>query len=167
MVQCGPVVLLGCSSILAGLLPGLPGFAGWSCWRCCVAVRRIADPHLGEGKTDARDAYIIADAARTMPHSLRRVGTDEETLAGLTVLAGYDDDLAAQSTRLTNRLRDAAPARASGTGTPCWASTSDADDLRAPFAAAGSAGAACPLAGRMYRPRALYRIPMPVQSGGS
>ncbi|HEX3812031.1 MAG TPA: IS110 family transposase [Mycobacteriales bacterium] len=72
-----------------------------------LAMRRIADLHPGEGKTDARDAYVIADAARTMPHTLRRVGTEEETLAGLTVLAGYDDDLAGQSTRLSNRLRDA------------------------------------------------------------
>ena len=72
-----------------------------------LAMRRIADLHPGEAKTDARDAYVIADAARTMPHTLRRVGTDDETLAGLSVLAGYDDDLAAQSTRLTNRLRDA------------------------------------------------------------
>ena len=70
-------------------------------------MRRIADLHPGEGKTDARDAYVIADAARTMPHTLRRVGTDDETLAELSVLAGYDDDLAAQATRLTNRLRDA------------------------------------------------------------
>ena len=77
-----------------GYLPGL-------------AMRRIADLHPGEGKTDARDAYIIADAARTMPHTLRRVGTDDEILAELGVLAGYDDDLAAESTRLTNRLRDA------------------------------------------------------------
>jgi transposase len=72
-----------------------------------LAMRRIADLHPGQAKTDARDAYVIADAARTMPHTLRRVGTDDETLAGLSVLAGYDDDLAAQSTRLTNRLRDA------------------------------------------------------------
>jgi transposase len=72
-----------------------------------LAMRRIADLHPGEGKTDARDAYVIADAARTMPHTLRRVGTEEETLAGLSVLAGYDDDLAAQCTRLSNRLRDA------------------------------------------------------------
>jgi hypothetical protein len=70
-----------------------------------LAMRRIADLYPGEGKTDARDAFVIADAARTMPHTLRRVGTDDETLAGLGVLAGYDDDLAAQSTRLTNRLR--------------------------------------------------------------
>ncbi|MCW2718478.1 IS110 family transposase [Pseudonocardia sp.] len=72
-----------------------------------LAMRRIADLHPGQGKTDARDAHVIADAARTMPHTLRRVGTDDELLAELTVLAGYDDDLAAQSTRLTNRLRDA------------------------------------------------------------
>nr|WP_224391150.1 IS110 family transposase [Pseudonocardia sp. ICBG1293] len=72
-----------------------------------LAMRRIADLHPGQAKTDARDAHVIAEAARTMPHTLRRVGTDDETLAELTVLAGYDDDLAGQSTRLTNRLRDA------------------------------------------------------------
>jgi transposase len=77
-----------------GYLPGL-------------ATRRITDLYPGEGKTDARDAFVIADAARTMPHTLRRVGTEDETLAGLAVLAGYDDDLAAQSTRLTNRLHEA------------------------------------------------------------
>ena len=76
-----------------GYLPGL-------------AMRRIADLYPGEGKTDERDAFIIADAARTMPHTLRRVGTDDQTLAELTVLAGYDDDLASQSTRLANRLHD-------------------------------------------------------------
>ena len=43
-----------------------------------LAMRRIADLHPGEGKTDARDAYVIADAARTTPHTLPRVGTEEE-----------------------------------------------------------------------------------------
>jgi hypothetical protein len=37
-----------------GYLPGL-------------AMRRIADLHAGEAKTDSRDAAIIAQAARTMP----------------------------------------------------------------------------------------------------
>lgn len=32
-----------------------------------LTMRRIADLHPGESKTDARDAAIIADAARTMP----------------------------------------------------------------------------------------------------
>jgi hypothetical protein len=35
------------------------------------------------------------------------VGPDEETVTELGVLAGYDDDLAAESTRLTNRLHAA------------------------------------------------------------
>jgi transposase len=72
-----------------------------------LAMRRIADLYPGEGKTDPRDAFVIADAARTLPHALRRVGHDEETLSALGVLAGYDADLAAEATRLTNRLHDA------------------------------------------------------------
>lgn len=89
-----PIAVARDLGIDVGYLPGL-------------AMRRLADLHPGQSKTDARDAYVIADAARTMPHTLRRVGPDDETLAALTVLAGYDQDLAAQATRLTNRLRDA------------------------------------------------------------
>ncbi len=70
-----------------------------------LAMRRIADLHPGSAKTDARDAYVIADAARVMPHTLRRVDVGEEALAELKVLVGFDDDLAAEATRLTNRLR--------------------------------------------------------------
>ena len=72
-----------------------------------LAMRRIADLYPGETKTDARDAHVIADAARTLPHALRRVGFEEQTTVELAVLAGYDADLAAESTRLTNRLHDA------------------------------------------------------------
>jgi len=70
-----------------------------------LAMRRIADLHPGNAKTDARDAYVIADAARTLPHTLRRVDTGDETLAELQVLVGYDDDLAGEATRLANRIR--------------------------------------------------------------
>jgi transposase len=70
-------------------------------------MRRIADLYPGDTKTDARDAHVIADAARTMPHALRRVGFEEQTTVELAVLAGYDADLANESTRLTNRLHDA------------------------------------------------------------
>jgi len=70
-----------------------------------LAMRRIADLHPGSAKTDSSDAYVIADAARVMPHTLRRVDVGEETLAELKVLVGFDDDLAAEATRLTNRLR--------------------------------------------------------------
>ncbi len=70
-------------------------------------MRRLADLHPGEAKTDARDAYVIADAARTLPHALRRIASDEQTNAELTILAGYDDHLAGELTRLANRLHDA------------------------------------------------------------
>ena len=70
-----------------------------------LAMRRLADLHPGAAKTDARDAYVIADAARTLPHTLRRVDSGDAALAELEVLVGYDDDLAAESTRLSNRLR--------------------------------------------------------------
>ncbi|MEV0158432.1 IS110 family transposase [Micromonospora sp. NPDC050686] len=70
-----------------------------------LAMRRIADLHPGSAKTDARDAYVIADAARTLPHTLRRVDVGDEALAELEVLVGFDDDLAGEATRLTNRIR--------------------------------------------------------------
>lgn len=53
-----PVAVAQAAGALVGYLPGL-------------AMRRIADLHPGEAKTDARDAAIIAETARTMPHTLR------------------------------------------------------------------------------------------------
>ena len=70
-----------------------------------LAMRRIADLYPGQAKTDARDAFISADAARTMPHALRRVDTGDEALAELGVLVGFDDDLAGEATRTINRIR--------------------------------------------------------------
>ncbi|MFC7626115.1 IS110 family transposase, partial [Microlunatus sp. GCM10028923] len=87
-----PVAVARAMGIEVAYLPGL-------------AMRRIADLHPGNAKTDARDAYVIADAARTMPHTLRRVDVGEELLAELKVLVGFDDDLAGEATRLTNRIR--------------------------------------------------------------
>jgi transposase len=68
-------------------------------------MRRIADLHPGQAKTDARDAFVIADAARTLPHTLRRVDVGEDALAELEVLVGFDDDLAGKATRISNRTR--------------------------------------------------------------
>lgn len=87
-----PIAVARAMGVAVAYLPGL-------------AMRRIADLHPGSAKTDARDAYVIADAARVMPHTLRRVDVGEEALAELKVLVGFDDDLAAEATRLTNRLR--------------------------------------------------------------
>jgi transposase len=70
-----------------------------------LAMRRIADLYPGRAKTDARDAFIIADAARSLPHTLRPVDVGDHALAELEVLVGFDDDLAGEATRLTNRIR--------------------------------------------------------------
>ncbi|WP_414942912.1 IS110 family transposase [Amycolatopsis sp. cmx-11-51] len=70
-----------------------------------LAMRRIADLYPGNAKTDARDAYVIADAARTLPHTLRQLNVGDEALAELDVLVGFDDDLAAEATRISNRIR--------------------------------------------------------------
>ncbi len=70
-----------------------------------LSMRRIADLNPGQAKTDARDAFIIADTARTMPHTLRRVDTGDDTLTELGVLVGFDDDLAGEATRISNRIR--------------------------------------------------------------
>jgi transposase len=70
-----------------------------------LTMRRIADLYPGEAKTDARDARVIADAARTMPHTLRDLEPDDETIAALHMPLGHNDDLAAEATRTSNRIR--------------------------------------------------------------
>jgi transposase len=87
-----PVAVAQAEGIMVGYLPGL-------------AMRRIADLHPGEAKTDARDAAIIAEAARTMPHTLRAIALADEQAAELSMLCGFDDDLAQQATAASNRIR--------------------------------------------------------------
>ncbi len=70
-----------------------------------LTMRRIADLYPGEAKTDARDAFIIADAARAMPHTLRAIELENETIAELEMIVGFDDDLAGEATRVASRLR--------------------------------------------------------------
>lgn len=67
-----------------------------------LSMRRGTDLHPGQAKTDARDAFIIADTARTMPHTLRRVDVGDETLTELGVLVGFDDDLTGEATRISH-----------------------------------------------------------------
>ncbi len=69
-----------------------------------LTMRRIADLYPGEAKTDARDAFVIADAARSMPHTLRSIELTDETVAELEMIVGFDDDLAGEATRISNRL---------------------------------------------------------------
>ncbi|VVE85935.1 transposase [Pandoraea sputorum] len=52
-----------------------------------------------------RDAAVIAEAARSMPHTLRSLRLADEPLAELTMLCGFDDDLAEQVNQTSNRIR--------------------------------------------------------------
>ena len=75
-----------------GYLPGL-------------SMRRIADLTPGSAKTDAKDAAVIAQAARTMPHTLRAISTSDEDAAALSMLTGFDLDLARQVNQTKGRIR--------------------------------------------------------------
>lgn len=87
-----PVTVAQAMGINTAYLPGL-------------SMRRLADLHPGNAKTDARDAYVIANAALTVPHTLRKLDVPSDAQADLAMLMGYDDDLAAQVTSAINRLR--------------------------------------------------------------
>ena len=87
-----PIAVARDSGCAVAYLPGL-------------AMRKAADLYPGRSKTDARDAFIIADTARTMPHTLRQVDRDSDVLSALKVLAGFDEDLAHETTRALNRIR--------------------------------------------------------------
>jgi len=69
-----------------------------------VAVNRAADGYRGAGKTDARDARVIADQAR-MRRDLLPVRLDDDAVVELRLLTDHRADLVAERTRATNRLR--------------------------------------------------------------
>jgi transposase len=71
-----------------------------------LVMRRASELYPGEAKTDRRDSMILADVARTHAHRLHWLRVDDETLQQLRLLGGYDDDLAHDVNRTSNRLRD-------------------------------------------------------------
>lgn len=71
-----------------------------------LAVDRSRDIYPGESKTDARDAYVIADQARMRPE-LEELTAGEGELAELQILLARRRDLLGDRTRSINRLRDA------------------------------------------------------------
>ena len=78
-------------------------------------MRRIADLTPGSATTDAKDAAVITGAARSMPHTLRTVSTSDEEAAALSMLTGFDLDLARAVNQSANRIRCQ-----SFTQTPPW-----------------------------------------------
>lgn len=68
-------------------------------------VNRASDTYRGEGKTDARDAAVIADQAR-MRRDLTSLRADPQLITELRMLVARRKDLVADRTRSINRLRD-------------------------------------------------------------
>jgi len=57
------------------------------------------------GKTDAKDAHVIAETAR-LRHDLPVIDQDTDLVRNLAVLTGHRADLIADRVRMINRLRD-------------------------------------------------------------
>lgn len=91
----GAVLLLGLLANHGQSVFYLPG----------LAVNRATAGYRGQGKTDARDAAIIADQAR-MRRDLEPVRPDAEAIAELKILTARRADLVADRTRTVNRLRE-------------------------------------------------------------
>ncbi|GLV88477.1 IS110 family transposase [Streptomyces lavendulae subsp. lavendulae] len=69
-----------------------------------LAVNRASAGYRGMGKTDAKDATVIADQAR-MRRDLTVLRPDEENVVELRILTDRRSDLNADRTRRINRLR--------------------------------------------------------------
>ncbi|MFF0638002.1 IS110 family transposase [Nocardia sp. NPDC004151] len=68
-------------------------------------VHRMTGAYRGEGKTDAKDARVIADQAR-MRRDFATITATPELMSTLQMLTSYRRDLIADRVRLVNRLRD-------------------------------------------------------------
>lgn len=70
-------------------------------------MRQLSRIHVGNSKTDVRDAYVIAHAGLNLPDALRNVDRVEEVFTQPKVLNGIDEDLARAYTRQINQMRSA------------------------------------------------------------
>jgi transposase len=68
-------------------------------------VNRMSGAYRGEAKTDARDAYIIAETARHR-RDFAAIEVPAQLAADLALLTAHRTDLVADRVRMINRLRD-------------------------------------------------------------
>ena len=67
--------------------------------------KQVAETY-DEGKSDAKDAFIIADTARSQPRNIELVADRAEALAEVKAVSSARDDVVRERTRLYNRLHD-------------------------------------------------------------
>ncbi|WP_338703474.1 IS110 family transposase [Streptomyces sp. Q6] len=68
-------------------------------------VNRMAGAYRGEAKTDARDAYVIAETARQR-RDFTTILVPAQLAADLALLTAHRTDMVADRVRMINRLRD-------------------------------------------------------------
>ncbi|WP_432187543.1 IS110 family transposase [Streptomyces sp. Tue6028] len=68
-------------------------------------VNRMSGSYCGEAKTDARDAYVIADTAR-LRQDFASIDVPALLAADLSLLTAHRTDLITDRVRMLNRLRD-------------------------------------------------------------
>jgi transposase len=68
-------------------------------------VAAMSAAYTGEGKTDAKDAYVIAETAR-IRRDLTIIDHSTDLMRNLSLLIGHRADLIADRVRMINRLRD-------------------------------------------------------------
>ncbi|TDC27461.1 IS110 family transposase [Streptomyces sp. 8K308] len=68
-------------------------------------VNRMAGAYRGEAKTNARDAYVIAETARHR-NDFSAIDVPAQLAADLALLTAHHTDLVADRVRMLNRLRD-------------------------------------------------------------
>jgi transposase len=70
-----------------------------------TAMAHARDFYAGEGKSDPKDAFVLADVARAHPTRVAWLNPTPDAHAELALLCSFDEDLTADITRLTNRVR--------------------------------------------------------------
>ena len=90
------------SALLLALLDRADQSVRYSSGRIVAAMSAA---YAGEGKTDAKDAYVIAETAR-LRGDLPIIDTGTDLIRDLAVLTGHRADLIADRVRMLNRLRD-------------------------------------------------------------
>ncbi|MGV9928639.1 IS110 family transposase [Nocardia rhamnosiphila] len=68
-------------------------------------VNRMSGAYRGEGKTDAKDAYVIAETSRHR-NDFATIDVPAQLAADLALLTAHRADLVADRVRMINRLRD-------------------------------------------------------------
>lgn len=101
------------AAVIVDQLGGLATLLLRLCWDHAVptaylhgtAMAHARDFYAGEGKSDPKDAFVLADVARAHPTRVAWLNRTPEAHAELALLCSFDEDLTADIARLTNRLR--------------------------------------------------------------